>query len=918
MKKTTICNLRLLACCIVMLVVRGLTFAQNTSLPYFNGFENSQDTIGWTFKRRAGYSNFEVGNAAHRIGCKSMYISPDSGATATYATTPSGHVSIAYKSFTLSAGTYTLAFDYQCGGDGTNQDMKVAFAPSSVSLNSSYFGSYPNTITNNQFTDDAGNNTFSKSAWQHVTGTITVNTAGTYNLCFAFRTNSQTVTAPGACVDNIQFDTLKTSTDCTQVPCNIQVVRDPQYGTIVSWEGNATEYEMIATPLSSPYATSYCQHTGITTNTDTIQFSELIDGLYLIYVRAICGSDTSMYGENNNVLIYDASARCIDFANFYIIGTLCTYGSYSNPYQTVGFIDNGPSQMTSRHTVHADQNETDPRTDGGLHTVPAGELMSVRLGNWNDGAEAESVTYTYNIPAGSNQILLMKYAVVFEEPAHDDPPEFTLELLNANNQALSPSSCTKYETLCTGSQESWHICQSSENTSIWYKDWTTVGMNLSQYAGQTIKIRLTTADCNWGGHYGYAYFTLDCTQAEITGASCGTGSTAVLKAPDGFDYLWINKKTYQTVSTAQTLSVSESDTSTYICNCLLKDNPNCFFSLTAYAIPRIPESSFSYSVTHSNCQTHITFTNNSQVYTLQNGTKTYRPNERITSQTWSVNTRHTDRIYYNMVSSDKTLATLDIPMEGDTIDITLISWINGCDDDTTITIIVPSLQASLNITNSYVCLNEPVTFNGEQYTFIIRDSVRIVDGTTGNIRYMTLSDSAESIKVIDTLSSWCGCDSVVELNLKVLVADTVNIEDTIRFNQGYCLKVADVNGNTVLDTCVFDAGYHNFHVPGSLDCDSLYYNVHLVEDEGLGIESIIPVRMYIVPNPVNSGKTVYIYGEFGDVKSVKILNSIGQVVGSFVPSGYPIEVRGIETSGLYYIHLNTTEGKIVTKKLIVN
>lgn len=918
MKMTTICNLRILAFCIVMLFANGLTFAQNTPLPYFNGFENSQDTIGWTFKRRAGYSNFEVGNAVHRIGRKSMYISPDSGATATYVTTPSGHVSIAYKSFTLSAGTYTLAFDYQCGGDGTNQDMKVAFAHSSFSLNSSYFGSYPNIIINNQFTDDTGNNTFSKSAWQHVTGTITVNTAGTYNLCFAFRTNSQTVTAPGACVDNIQLDKVKTSTDCTQVPCNIQVVRDPQYGTIVSWEGNATEYEMIATSISVPNDTSYCQHTGISTNTDTIQYAELVDGRYIIYVRAICGSDTSMYGENNNVVIFDASAHCIDFSNFYVPGTQCTYGTYSDPYLNVGCIDNGPSQMSSRHTVHTAPDETDLWTNGGLHTVPAGEVMSVRLGNWDIGGEAESITYTYNVPAGSNQILLMKYAVVFEEPGHADPPQFTLELLNTNNQALSPSSCTKYEALCTGEEDLWHMCRTSMGSYVWYKDWTTIGMNLSQYAGQTIKIRLTTTDCNWNGHFGYAYFTLDCTQAEITGASCGTSATAVLKAPDGFDYQWINKKTFQTVSTTQTLSVSDSDTSTYICNCLLKDNPNCFFSLTAYAIPRIPESSFSYSVTHSNCQTHITFTNNSQVYTLQNGTKTYRPNERITSQTWSVNTRHADRIYHNMVSVDKTLATLDIPMEGDTIDITLISWINGCDDDTTITIIVPSLQASHNITNNYVCLNEPVTFNGEQYTFITRDSVRIVDETSGNTRYMTLSDGVKSINIIDTLSSWCGCDSVVELNLKVLVADTINIEDTISLNQGYCLNVADVNGNTVLDTCVFDTGYHNFHVPSSLNCDSLYYNVHLVEDDESGIESIISVRMDIVPNPVNSGKTVYIYGEFGDVKSVEILNSTGQVIDSFVPSDYPIEVRGIETSGLYYIRLNTKEGKIVTEKLIVN
>jgi len=96
---------------LISIVVLAATtcFGQFTRLPYFNSFENPQDTIGWTFKKRANAIGFAFGDAVHCLGARSMYISPDSGATATYVSTSMGYVSIAYKSFTLRAGTYTLA-----------------------------------------------------------------------------------------------------------------------------------------------------------------------------------------------------------------------------------------------------------------------------------------------------------------------------------------------------------------------------------------------------------------------------------------------------------------------------------------------------------------------------------------------------------------------------------------------------------------------------------------------------------------------------------------------------------------------------------------------------------------------------------------------------------------------------------------
>ena len=104
----------LLVLLLVSLMVCGQP-AGYSSLPYFCGFENPEDTagtFGWKFEKRAKVGHtFAVGEAVHRMGSHAMYVSTDSAKTAGYSFTTSGSVVIAYKSFYLAAGKYDLMFE---------------------------------------------------------------------------------------------------------------------------------------------------------------------------------------------------------------------------------------------------------------------------------------------------------------------------------------------------------------------------------------------------------------------------------------------------------------------------------------------------------------------------------------------------------------------------------------------------------------------------------------------------------------------------------------------------------------------------------------------------------------------------------------------------------------------------------------
>jgi len=85
----------------------------------------------------------------------------------------------------------------------------------------------------------------------------------------------------------------------------------------------------------------------------------------------------------------------------------------------------------------------------------------------------------------------------------------------------------------------------------------------------------------------------------------------------------------------------------------------------------------------------------------------------------------------------------------------------------------------------------------------------------------------------------------------------------------------------------------------------------------VAVENVELLEISLIPNPVTAGQTSFIYGNFSDVKNVEVLNSFGQVVDSFVPSTYPIEVQGINASGIYYVRITTEDERVAVQKLIV-
>jgi gliding motility-associated-like protein len=210
------------------------------------------------------------------------------------------------------------------------------------------------------------------------------------------------------------------------------------------------------------------------------------------------------------------------------------YGNFWNPAHNKGF-------APSRHTIIQDPAILDINTCDGLNPIPSGEKYSARLGNDDVNSQAEQLRYSVEVTEETN-LFIYRYAVVLEDPGHDssEQPNFTIEVADTSGKVIDPV-CGYYFVYAHQGIPTWHSC----GEVIW-KDWTTVGIDLTQYMGQTISIIFTTRDCAKSGHFGYAYLSAYCGQVQIAFSFCPGDTVASVTAPPGFSYLWSNGDTTQT------------------------------------------------------------------------------------------------------------------------------------------------------------------------------------------------------------------------------------------------------------------------------------------------------------------------------------------------------------------------------------
>ena len=863
-------------------------------LPYRCDFEDDTENMKWVLN--PGLSSITtnnawvIGDSVAYTGEKALYITNDAAAATPpmrYANT--NNVLLAYRDIQLDQGQYDIAYDWMGAGNGKNGYLKVVFAnrpSSSIScLGNSAEPSWVGTAVQLMGSSTSLNGS---DRWTHVQTTVTIPKAQanktTTRVFFVWVNTSAVIDTTSVAIDNFQIGkSLSGISSTATYPSNIHVSAYNGDATI-SWDGVADSYEVLYRKKSEDAFSS------VTTSTNSITIPNVEYGAYEVWVCCVNGTDKSIYTVFPLIYVYETN--CFDALNMY--NAAFEYGKWTAAKGLIpaGYdkIDFGAKDIRSRHTTHFDQTEVDPRTIirsgrdtiACLKTVPEGEYGSIRLGNWNTGAEYESITFQYTVESDANAVLILNYAMVLENPDHSakDQPRFTIDIVDESGQSIDTEcatvdfhSPTATEWLDPEVRALWYESSWQSSSSINWQDWRKIGISLEKYIGQTLTVTVTSYDCSQGGHFGYAYFTLSCTRADVDGLPWGEGSTTQkFTAPGGFEYAWFNREDtlfIDTLATTQEFIVSSSDTATYVCNVTYPSNPDCGFSFDASAKPHTPRAELDWHWVPENCENGLLLYNRCHVVLTnqETGAEEHRYD------------KHLDQCV--LVLPDQTEIELDYSDEGLYMPMPMAG-------DTGVYVIRTGIVVndSLYADTAYYTIEIPAIGKIETHLYdTICEGGEVIFPLDEGTRLTETGDYTDSLVSIVT-----GCDSVVILHLLVNEVTQTHLYDTICAGGTYVFY----------DKTLTRGGNYNQLLSSTVTgCDSLL-TLHLMEapvphvtldsSEVCGAELLIRTQSseYVSSYHLQLGEqvdTVYAGGETDMVLSADL---------SAVPAGVYAMIVGMQ------------------------
>ena len=752
---------------VVMLTVLPLRAA----IPFSCSFEENEDLSNWVMNNPSTATDkWMFGTVVHSEGKRSMYISSD-GKNPLYGAHP--NIVVSYMRFkfpeTGKQQNYDISFDWKGIGNADNAKLYVMVCREDLLTNSQsnnpyYLGRIASatsgilspTVVNacQQIGPNGDRFLCGSEVWQNVslTNELRINTTNStmpFAIVFIWVNNNidPNVRQSGICIDNLQIG------DATiKKPKNVQVEPVCEDSSIlVNWESGLKEFEVQYRKVGT---NTWRRQDGITDGVEgftrngtqcSYALQRIGEATYDVRVLGIAGDLRSNYSYKNQVLVYCPDNHCVAYLDLYGQNVECTYGKNpfvsgsggGTPFDYHGVMDYGSDAKESRHTIHTDPTETDPRTDDQLLTVPKGALASVRLGNWATGAEAEAITYHITVDSANQGLLIVHYAIVLENPGnhpHDQEPFFQMVVLDEHDNVIDESCGQAEFSYSDGVEAGWNMTK--DNTAAW-KDWTTIGVNLQPYHGQNIKVRFVTYDCAQTGHYGYAYFTVDCVSARLETENCGNDSKIECYAPEGFAYKWFNELG-QVVGTDRELIV-DAGRHEYTCRVSFVEDPECWFEVKTVSAPRFPVPEYTVEPIYDQCTSKLRFHNTSHVMNKYDGTETHT-HESVQDCHW----------YFTRLSDHTTTESYNwnpvytCPEGGDTIVVNYICYIgenNACDSSRVDTIVVPNIVPKNTEFHISTCYSDPVQFGGQWFD---KDTV-----------------------FVGIYPNFAGCDSVSTLYLEV-------------------------------------------------------------------------------------------------------------------------------------------------------
>jgi len=412
-------------------------------------------------------------------------------------------------------------------------------------------------------------------------------------------------------------------------------------------------------------------------------------------------------------------------------GTCCPIITPNNGLSTAAMNSN---DGIGRHVIMSSGN--DPNACNNIPRVAPGSIYSARLGNSDDGEQAEKLRYQFTITPQSS-LIIYKYAVIMEDPDHTpaDQPRFEARLLDQNGNDIP---CTYYLVVAGSGTSGFSTCNSS---GAKYKNWQTIGVDASAYLGQTVTLEFSTGDCEQGAHYGYAYVDAGCAPFAIDSRYCVNTNgvnAAVLTAPAGFSgYLWSNGATTNSTS-------FPNPTIGQVVTCNITSANGCVATLTAILTPSNITANFADS---SVCAgTPLVLQNNSTITNGLISSYSWASSDGFTSNTTDFNHAFTNPGTYTITLT----ATTDLGCTDNIIKTVTINSIpnavidmpNNCVGDQVILESSSTNSDGSSMTHSWI-INNTQNYAG--------DSIPVSFPTAGLVDLFLTSTSIHGC--VDTVSN---------------------------------------------------------------------------------------------------------------------------------------------------------------------
>ena len=173
-------------------MVEAVTLFEPYPLPFRCGFETASVDADWRFAGVGGGNGWMIGHNTNHGGDSSLYVSNlggqqhDSNAYINVATVSYAWIGLVFD----SAGTYSISFDWRCGGEPSADYMRVALAgatamPQGV-LGEPADGMGYTTLPAGWRPLDGGQGMTGATQWNTYTANFAVDTAGLYKLVFCW------------------------------------------------------------------------------------------------------------------------------------------------------------------------------------------------------------------------------------------------------------------------------------------------------------------------------------------------------------------------------------------------------------------------------------------------------------------------------------------------------------------------------------------------------------------------------------------------------------------------------------------------------------------------------------------------------------------------------------------------------------